>query len=116
MSERNAPSPDGVALGKELARLCDAAEREKRAWYPKHAERCVSCAFRGGSFPNGCAETVLDALKCVIEQRPFLCHMSPKDDTGEHAELCAGWLLSVDYDKPPGVAPWPWTDAAEQPK
>lgn len=74
MDELNRPTPEGIALGKELARLTDRAEAEVRARFPKAKERCGTCAFRLGTIPNGCVETVMDALKCALEYRTFDCH------------------------------------------
>lgn len=98
----NRPTPEGRAIGEHLARWADAADSEQRKQFPKMAERCVTCAFRKGTIPNGCPETVMDALKCVIEGVDFMCHHSPKDDR----EPCMGWLLLVSQSKGYGKAPW----------
>ena len=109
---RNEPTEEGRELGREIARMCDLAEVEQRKTFPDHEERCASCAFRGGTFPNGCPETVMDALKCALELRPFFCHMSPKDADGNHTHLCAGWALLTTAQKTDIVAPWPFSDEA----
>jgi len=70
-------------------------------------DRCSSCAFREGTVPNGCPETVLDAIKCVIEGVPFMCHHNMVD--GKATEVCRGWLVTQRADKEPGKAPWDWT-------
>ena len=78
-------TPEGEALGAELVRLTEpviarlAAEGEPDV-------RCDTCAFRRGTVPNGCAETVLDAAKAVFEGDVFLCHMR----LAERA-TCHGW-------------------------
>jgi len=87
----NRPTLEGMALGKELARLTDATEVETLQRFPKHMRRCQSCAFRAGTIPNGCPETVMDALKCVLEGMPFYCHQEMID--GAPANLCAGWAM-----------------------
>jgi len=112
----NRPTPEGRALGKELARLCDAAETEQRKRFPNHAERCKSCAFRLGTIPNGCPETLMDAVKCVIEGRDFLCHMTLGADGEPDGTPCRGWMLML-TNAPRGTAPWPFShepDAAER--
>lgn len=82
---RNLPSPEGADLGRELARLCDGAAAQRHADGRPVPKRCGTCAFRAGSEPNGCAPTVMDALKCALEQHPFRCH--------EDGLACRGWLL-----------------------
>lgn len=87
----NLPSEEGAALGRELARLCDNAEAEVRQRHPR--PRCADCAFRLGTRPNQCAETVMDALKAVMEGVPFYCHLGVED--GEAERLCAGWAIAI---------------------
>lgn len=89
----NRPSPEGRMLGEQLARLTDNAEREARAKFPNHKERCKSCAFTRGTFPNGCLSTVMDALKCVVDGTPFHCHQH-FDEKGVPTDLCAGWAMA----------------------
>src|SRR4051812_24548724 len=103
----NRLTPEGRKLGAALAQLADKADQELRAKSPEIGERCASCAFREGTVPNGCAETVMDALKCVMEGIPFLCHQV-KD--GKVA-LCAGWYVSqaMLIDKPKLPTPWPFS-------
>lgn len=50
------------------------------------ADMCASCAFRPETVPNGCLQTQLDALKCVVEGQPFYCH-APRDGA-----FCTGWI------------------------
>ena len=94
MSEvtRNRPSREGRDLGEQLARLTDAAETEGRKTFPDHMPRCNSCAFTRGTFPNGCLPTVMDALKCAVEGKPFYCHQN-LDENGDPIDLCSGWLF-----------------------
>ncbi|WP_213761747.1 hypothetical protein [Caballeronia sp. dw_19] len=91
---RNTPSPEGRLLGTVLARLHDAAAPAVLAEFPDHAERCASCAFRAGSFPNGCVITTMDALKATVEGTPFYCHHDCAED-GSPTALCAGWAIAV---------------------
>lgn len=75
-------------MGEQMARLTDksiaalAAEGEED-------ERCKSCAFRAGTVPNGCPQTQMDALKCVIEGVPFKCHQADRKGWP-----CHGWYAA----------------------
>ncbi len=93
----NLPTPEGRALGVELARICDG-EAERRTDVP---ERCATCAFRAGTYPNGCAATLMNATKCVAERVPFFCHECP-------GNLCSGFRLMV-FDKKVHL-PWPFSE------
>lgn len=83
----NLPTPEGAELGRHLARFADQ-EEAKFADPPK---RCHDCAFRAGTIPNGCEQTLMDAVKCTFEGEPFYCHNGMRD--GEPTRLCAGYLL-----------------------
>jgi len=104
---RNRPEPLGQALGQQLARFAD---QEKELFPP----RCASCAFRAGTFPNGCLTTTANAMKCVIEREPFYCHEHRAVD-GTPTQLCRGWAMLA---KGPEIAtaPWPFIDGADKPK
>jgi hypothetical protein len=94
----NLPTPAGSLLGRHLARLCDQAEAEQRKTFPDQHPRCHDCAFRKGTRPNGCEGTLMDAIKCVVEQRPFLCHVGLKNDEEpepDNERLCRGWLIMI---------------------
>jgi hypothetical protein len=88
---RNVPTPEGRALGAQLARFFDLEQPKVEARFPGSTERCKSCAFRLGTFPNGCPETVVDAFNCIISGNPFYCHMDMKD--GQPTKLCTGWAV-----------------------
>lgn len=90
----NVPTPEGRQLGAQLARLADKSEAEMLAEQGMAPVRCKSCAFRLGTFPNGCPTTVMDALKCVMEAVPFYCHCSPRNQQGFHSGLCAGYIVA----------------------
>lgn len=102
----NRPTAAGRDLGADLARVCDVAEAEQRKRFPNMAERCSSCAFRAGTVPNGCPETLMDAIKCVIEQREFMCHMGPGIKEGKPTLPCAGWFTLLSGDAERVEAPW----------
>lgn len=99
----NRPSPEGAALGSQLARLVSRELAERRKQFPNHQEPCGTCAFRLGTIPNQCASTVMDALKCVMEQKEFRCHES-KGAT----DICCGWLIlaAKAFEHPPIKAAW----------
>lgn len=77
-------SPEGQALGANMARLYEIARRDLRDLADPD-DRCKSCAFREGTVPNGCAQTQLDISKCVAENIPFYCHQY-------RGQLCDGWV------------------------
>lgn len=83
----NAPTPEGAELGRHLARFADQEE----AAHPDAPKRCGDCAFRAGTLPNQCPQTLMDAVKCTMEGEPFHCHLGMRD--GEPTRLCAGYLL-----------------------
>lgn len=87
----NMPTPEGRLLGAQLARLADVEEAKLREEFPRLHPRCDDCALRLGTRPNGCPDTLMDVVKCVIEGTPFYCHKGVKD--GEPKHLCAGFAL-----------------------
>lgn len=93
--EENLPCEAGRKLGAVLARLADAAEIEMRKTFPDNHPRCSDCAFRAGTRPNGCLETVLEATKCAVEGRMFYCHKGVRDGCAPKVP-CAGALLLYD--------------------
>jgi hypothetical protein len=100
----NRPTAQGRGLGKQLAMMADKAEAEFTKLHGKTKERCRSCAFRGGTLPNGCEETLMDAIKCVMEGEPFYCHETKGDDK----PLCAGWYVAqaAVIGRPKMETPW----------
>lgn len=110
MSIRNASTPEGRVIGERIAQWCDDAEPKARLVAPSIPHRCASCAFRKGNhLANGSPNTVMDALKCVMEKTPFYCHDVHRPD-----HLCSGWLMMVAADdKPARDAPWPFTGGEE---
>ena len=93
----NRPSPEGRALGKELARFADQEVAKIGVDL-----RCRTCAFRAGTIPNGCLPTVGDALKCAMEKHPFECHERPGLD-------CAGWMAMSSTGQVAQM-PYPFSD------
>jgi hypothetical protein len=110
----NRPTPLGIELGKQLARFADAAEAEQKKSFPNLKERCKTCAFRLGTIPNGCSETLMDALKCVMEFHDFMCHETMHN--GEPQGVCQGWLLMCSQSKGRIEVPWDYSKPAERPK
>lgn len=90
----NVPTDQGRELGAELARLTDVAEADQLKTFPDQLPRCDDCAFRAGTAPNGCSETLMDAIKCVVEMSPFYCHKGVAAD-GEPKHMCRGYLLLI---------------------
>lgn len=86
----NVRSPEGAALGREIARLCDVEEAKQTS--TTQLPRCTDCAARLGTLPNENTETQMNFIKCVVEGIPFFCHKGiPEGD--EPSRLCAGWVL-----------------------
>lgn len=99
----NRPCAQGAEIGESLARIYDVAvaANQGRAF----AEPCKTCAYRRGTVPNRCLETVMDATKSTVEGRRFMCHQS-FDRAGEPTETCAGWLLTQTIPMPIATVPW----------
>ena len=110
-------SPEGKALGVQMARMSDKAIATLVA-EGETDDRCKSCAFRFGTVPNGCAQTQLDAMKAVIEDVPFLCHQANRKGWP-----CHGWYAArVQMERAERikgkfeVAKCPWEFSPEDPK
>ncbi len=103
---RNRPCAQGRLLGRELARLADKAEAERVQQFPNTKVRCRTCAFRLGTVPNGCVTTLMDAVKCAMEQVPFMCHESPGN-----TEPCMGWVEFANVaQRDPMPTPWEFSE------
>lgn len=98
----NRISPESQAAGSILGRITDESEPAIRAKFPNIAERCKSCAFRTGTVPNQCMDTVIEAFDCAIRGEPFFCHHLFNAD-GTPARLCGGWQIALG-NVPPFVA------------
>lgn len=110
LTNRARITPDGAALGRHMVRLFVEPVLPLLAAESDPDTRCSSCAFRVGTTPNGCEQTVMDAMKCVLEAKPFYCH-SHQDANGRYDVLCHGWVASqIARDgAPPIKAPWPFS-------
>lgn len=80
----NEPTSEGFEMGYHLSRFVEF-EINRSGPLASGRERCNTCAFRAGTYAGGSPSTTMDALKCVMEGVPFLCH----DD---HLP-CAGWAI-----------------------
>lgn len=94
----NTPTAEGRALGAELARIADIEEARQLERFPNAKPRCADCAFRAGTLPNGCPETLMDAVKALVECVPFYCHHAFED--GCPTRLCAGYALLLGAGEP----------------
>ena len=96
---QNQRTLEGIALGEQMAQLCDG----KLAGKPDN--RCATCAFRKGEHQaNGSPETLMTATKCCMERTAFWCH--------EENRPCAGWLaMRADADK---TVEMPWEHSEGQ--
>lgn len=96
-------TPASIELGQIAARMADKSVAHLEA-EGEPDERCKTCAFRLGTPPNQCADTLMDALKCVVEKEPFFCHV-------KRGFPCHGWFAAVVATKgmPPIQAPWPFS-------
>jgi hypothetical protein len=106
--QHNRVSPEGQRLGEQLSRLTDTEVGKLIAdgeW--ENDERCASCAFRYGTVPNGCAQTQMDALKCVMEKQAFSCHVA-RDGCAPGVHPCMGWFAAMQavQNKPAVAMPW----------
>lgn len=94
-----------IEAGAHMARLAETAVAQVAAM-GEPDERCSTCAFREGTIPNQCADTISDAMKCVVEREPFYCH-----DKSRPRAVCHGWYTAVvvTKDVPKVTAPWPFS-------
>lgn len=105
-------SPEGRALGVQMADMADRATAFLHQRDGEDDERCKSCAFTHGTVPNGCLQTQMDVMKSVVEKIPFFCHQSDRKGWP-----CHGWYavsaLIQENEKTKGrlidqVGPCPW--------
>lgn len=85
------PTLAGAQLGKLLAAQAENAVRVLPA---VRDERCRSCAFRLGTYPNRCWQTVVDAFGCLDNGEPFHCHERVAGTRTGFPEVCAGFLIT----------------------
>ena len=105
-------TPLGRAYGLQLARMVEPVIKHLEA-NGEPDERCKSCAFRAGTVPNGCLQTIADAIKAMLEQKHFLCHVNHYEN-GQN-RLCAGWLASQwgSADREPVACSWDFSPPDE---
>jgi hypothetical protein len=98
-------TPQSIEVGRHVARMAESAVSRVAAMGDPD-ERCATCAFRLGTVPNQCGDTLSDALKCVVEKEPFYCH-----DKKRKGFPCHGWFAAavITKDMPAGKAPWPFS-------
>lgn len=88
----NLPTPEGRELGAQVARLVDIEAAKQREQFPKMPPGCNECAGTAGTLPNGCAETLMDLIKCATEGVPFWCHKGIGEGEAPRA-LCRAWVV-----------------------
>lgn len=114
-------TPEGQKLGACMVRLTEP-EVAKLVAQGEPDDRCKTCAFREGTIPNGCPQTQMDALKCVMEGVPFFCH-TPRPNMGGLDMVCHGWYAAtVALEEAESVGaqrlqnfktPWPFSNAPD---
>ncbi len=108
-------SPEGRKLGAFMARIV-ATEIAALAAEDEPDERCVSCAFRLGTVPNGCFQTQSDVIKAVSENVPFMCHSRRAAD-GSPDTICWGWFAArrvlMRLNRPLPPTPWEFSPPDE---
>lgn len=106
---RNHTTPEGAALGKNTARLCDNAEPAARLKLPELPPRCNSCACREGPHvANGSPVTQMDFLKCIMEGHEFLCHEPARAN-----QICSGWAIFMLAKEDASFIQAPWGFSAD---
>ena len=106
--DRSRVTPLGETLGRQNARLVEKAIAQLES-EGEPDERCATCAFRLGTVPNGCEQTQMDALKCVMEGVIFSCHNDPEN------RVCHGWYSAwATSDKEVVKCPWPFSKPDEE--
>jgi hypothetical protein len=106
---RNHTTPEGAALGKHTARLCDTAEPAARLKLPELPPRCNSCAAREGPHvANGSPVTQMDFLKCIMEGHEFYCHEPARAN-----QICSGWAIFMLAKQDAGFITAPWDFSAD---
>lgn len=98
-------TPQSIELGKTVARMTEKAVARLAAEGDPD-ERCSTCALRRGTPANQCADTLMDAMKCIVEDEPFFCH-----DKKRKGHACHGWFACAvaTQDMPAIKVPWPFS-------
>ena len=102
-------TPEGRAAGEQLVRMTEPAIAALVAQCEPD-ERCKTCAFRLGTVPNGCMQTQLDAIKCLIEGVQFSCHQAGREGWPCHGYYAASVALREATERTglalPAKCPW----------
>ena len=99
-------SPEGRAAGFKTCMLIEPIV-QKLAREGEPDERCVSCAGRYGTVPNGCLQTQADFIKAVCEDVPFMCH-------ARKGKICHAWFAAgVALDGKTVACPWAFSPPDE---
>jgi hypothetical protein len=87
-------SDAGVEISLMVARIVEP-EIQKLVAQGEPDERCATCAFKHGTIPSSCHQTMLDAVKCLLEAKVFYCH-AKTIGTGEwlEAQVCHGYYAA----------------------
>lgn len=89
----NLPSEEGARAGLELAKVAERGRAVAESRGLACGKRCDECAFTAGTIPNQSLDTLGDAIKCVVESVPFMCHKG----TDPGSRLCGGWLDAITH-------------------
>lgn len=62
-------------------------------------------AFRAATVPNGCYQTMKDAVKCIVQKHDFNCHYDKN-------KKCEGYeaVMLERKNLPPGQIPWDFSE------
>lgn len=91
MTREQRMPPEAASVGRILAAMSREGGLVLALQGIAIPDRCKTCAFRKGTVPNRCIDTVADAMKCVMEGIPFKCHV-PKGGELAVDQMCAGWM------------------------
>jgi hypothetical protein len=98
----------GAVMGQMLVKIAEP-EIDQLIAKGEPDDRCATCAFRSGTAPNQCEQTMFDAIKCVLEGHPFYCH-DQTIGTGSQVQpqICQGYYAARQRAKDCNniVAPW----------
>lgn len=87
-------SVEGIEISLMVAKIVEP-EIQKLIEQGEPDERCATCAFKHGTIPSSCHQTMLDAVKCLLEGKVFYCH-AKTIGTGEWLgpQVCHGYYAA----------------------
>lgn len=92
VKNRDLVTPEGQRLGKIMANMADQGFEILKNEHGFKDDRCVSCAFREGTVPNGDPQTQLEVVDCVMNDKAaFACHCV---QAGGERQVCSGWIAA----------------------